>query len=272
MESGKYDELLQAGTNFTLLVGAHNEAVDAMDALEASAKEEDEEDEDELFADELFPPETITLIAHNEEDEIQSPRCKTDESFKDKRSDSVVDSKKKKKKKVKKLDKLKKYQLVQDEERARGTVSSRVYISYLTAVYGGALVPLVLFAMIMFQVLQIAGNWWMAWATPTTEKEASSVNNTILISVYTALAFGSSLFILIRAVLVSTVGLLTANKFFYKMIRSIFQAPMSFFDSTPTGRILNRVRKSLPRSMFFDFKSLSGRLRVSWTELRVGKF
>jgi ABC-type multidrug transport system fused ATPase/permease subunit len=41
--------------------------------------------------------------------------------------------------------------------------------------------------------------------------------------------------------LVSLVGLLTAEKFFKNMLHCILRAPMSFFDSTPTGRILNRV-------------------------------
>ncbi len=31
LQAGKYDELLQAGTNFTALVEAHNEAIDSMD-------------------------------------------------------------------------------------------------------------------------------------------------------------------------------------------------------------------------------------------------
>lgn len=44
-----------------------------------------------------------------------------------------------------------------------------------------------------------------------------------------------------RALLVSIAGLLAAQKYFLSMIRCIFRAPMSFFDSTPAGRILNRV-------------------------------
>lgn len=63
----------------------------------------------------------------------------------------------------------------------------------------------------------------------------------VLLGVYMALAFGSSWFIFVRAVLVATFGLAAAQKLFLKMLRSVFRAPMSFFDSTPAGRILNRV-------------------------------
>ncbi|PNX98887.1 ABC transporter C family member 3-like protein, partial [Trifolium pratense] len=39
---------------------------------------------------------------------------------------------------------------------------------YITTAYGGALVPFVLLAQILFQALQIGSNYWMAWATPMT--------------------------------------------------------------------------------------------------------
>ncbi|XP_019082507.1 PREDICTED: ABC transporter C family member 9-like [Camelina sativa] len=55
------------------------------------------------------------------------------------------------------------------------------------------------------------------------------------------LAAGSSLCVLARTILVAIGGLLTAETFFSRMLCSIFRAPMSFFDSTPTGRILNRA-------------------------------
>ena len=42
-------------------------------------------------------------------------------------------------------------------------------------------------------------------------------------------------------VLVATFGLEAVQKLFVKMLRSVFRAPMSFFDSTPAGRILNHV-------------------------------
>ncbi|KAL6885846.1 hypothetical protein ACP4OV_010107 [Aristida adscensionis] len=38
-----------------------------------------------------------------------------------------------------------------------------------------------------------------------------------------------------------SVGLLTSEKFFKNMLHCIMRAPMFFFDSTPTGRILNRA-------------------------------
>ncbi|KAM7488727.1 hypothetical protein LguiB_026211 [Lonicera macranthoides] len=50
----------------------------------------------------------------------------------------------------------------------------------------------------------------------------------------------SSIFIMGRALLLSTIANETAQRLFLGMITSIFQAPISFFDSTPSSRILNR--------------------------------
>lgn len=144
-------------------------------------------------------------------------------------------------KEKKKAKRSRKKQLVQEEERVRGRVSMKVYLSYMAAAYKGVLIPLIIVAQSLFQFLQIASNWWMAWANPQTEGDQPKVSPMVLIGVYMALAFGSSCFILVRAVLVATFGLAAAQKLFLKMLRSVFRAPMSFFDSTPAGRILNRV-------------------------------
>ncbi|XP_078158698.1 ABC transporter C family member 3-like isoform X1 [Carex rostrata] len=132
-------------------------------------------------------------------------------------------------------------QLVTEEEREKGKVGFWVYWKYITLAYKGALVPLVLLAQISFQVLQIASNYWMAWAAPVSEDVTPPVSSLTLIYVFVALALGSSLLILARALLLVTAGYKTATILFDKMHLSIFRAPMSFLDSTPSGRILNRA-------------------------------
>ena len=137
-------------------------------------------------------------------------------------------------------------QLVQEEEREKGRVEFSVYWNYLTTAYRGLLVPFILLAQILFQGLQIASNYWMAWATPPAKDAPSPISSTVLIVVYVGLALGSSLCVLLRALLVATVGFKSATFLFNRMHASIFRAPMTFFDSTPSGRILNRVSGRRP--------------------------
>ncbi|EYU46387.1 hypothetical protein ABFS82_04G046900 [Erythranthe guttata] len=227
IQAGKYDELLQAGTDFSTLVSAHNEAIEAMEFCNLPSQE----------SDNIDPLNMLTLMTKK----IDSIGKTNADMAKKKVQEGVSPSDLKAIKEKKKAKRLRKKQLVQEEERERGRVSMKVYLSYMTAAYKGLLIPLIIIAQTLFQVLQIASSWWMAWANPQTVGDKPKTSSMVLILVYMALAFGSSVFVFIRAVLVATFGLAAAQKLFLKMIRTIFRAPMSFFDSTPAGRILNRV-------------------------------
>lgn len=129
----------------------------------------------------------------------------------------------------------------QDEEREVGKVGFWVYWRYITMAYKGALVPPILLAQILFHGFGIASNYWMAFESPRSDESQPPVSGSTLISVYAALAVGSAACILLRSLFTVISGYKTATMLFSKMHSSIFRAPMSFFDSTPTGRILNRV-------------------------------
>lgn len=226
IQAGKYDDLLQAGTDFNTLVTAHHEAIEAMDIPNHSS-----EDSDETMSADESPNlgKKCDLVGNslgNLAKEVQ---------------ECISAAEQKAIKEKKKAKRSRKRQLVQEEERVRGRVSMKVYLSYMAAAYKGFLIPLIIVAQALFQFLQIASNWWMAWANPQTEGDQPKVTPMILLVVYMALAFGSSWFVFVRAILVAMFGLAAAQKLFVKMLTSIFRAPMSFFDSTPAGRILNRV-------------------------------
>ncbi|KAI7734861.1 hypothetical protein M8C21_008799, partial [Ambrosia artemisiifolia] len=220
IQAGKYEELLQAGTDFNTLVAAHHEAIEAMDIYNHSDDESDDNNDVIKNCESIGSGMNTTTNVPIEKESVSGQKA--------------IKEKKKGKRSRKK-------QLVQEEERERGKISMKIYLSYMGAAYKGLLVPLIIIAQTLFQGLQIASNWWMAWANPQTEGDTARVSNVVLIAVYMALAFGSSWFIFVRAVLVATFGLAAAQKLFVKMLHNVFRAPMSFFDSTPAGRILNRV-------------------------------
>lgn len=85
----------------------------------------------------------------------------------------------------------------------------------------------------------MASDYWLAYET--SGENASSFQPTIFIEVYAIIAAISIVLITLRAFLVAFLGLQTAQMFFRKILNSILHAPMSFFDTTPSGRILSRV-------------------------------
>uniref|UniRef100_A0A6V7QSI1 ABC transporter C family member 15 n=1 Tax=Ananas comosus var. bracteatus TaxID=296719 RepID=A0A6V7QSI1_ANACO len=123
-----------------------------------------------------------------------------------------------------------------EEERENGRVKWKVYRTFVTSAYRGALVPVILLCQVLFQALQMGSNYWIAWAT----EEEHGITKEKLIGIFVLMSVGSSVFILGRAVLLATIAIETAQQLFLSMTRCIFRAPISFFDSTPSSRILNR--------------------------------
>ncbi|XP_042398496.1 ABC transporter C family member 3-like isoform X2 [Zingiber officinale] len=211
VQAGKYYDMLKSGTEFWELVGAHKDALAALDSIELDS---DAPDNNAQVGN------TDTKIG------LGSPSLGINSDTQNGKADETYSQK---------------GQLVQEEQREKGRVGFWVYWKYVTMAYGGALVPLILLAQVLFQVLQIGSNYWMAWAAPVSEDEQPPVTGSMLIYVYVALAVGSSFCILMRAMLLVTAGYKTATILFNKLHNCIFRAPMSFFDSTPSGRILNRA-------------------------------
>lgn len=247
-QAGKYDELLQAGTGFDTLVSAHNQALESIVTVEnLSAKG--------LL---LISDENPMGLSDKKSSDQVNTRVKTLH---------IQNSKKQMCNGIQREPngdtQFRQLQLTQDEERESGSVNKKVYWLYLTAVYGGGLVPVMLLSQTIFQVLQVGSNYWMAWACPPTLDMEPIISTGVLILVYTALSIGCSLCVLVRALLVSVVGLLASQKLFLGMLHSIFHAPMSFFDTTPTGRILNRA--STDQSVL----DLEIAMRLGWVAFSV---
>ncbi|KAI3979532.1 hypothetical protein MKX01_001724 [Papaver californicum] len=199
-QSGTYKEILTSGTDFMDLVGAHKKA---------------------LLGHKKSTPETGALfsdIISNFDDET----CIVEDSM---HEEVLHDNQ---------------AQLVQEEDRQKGRVSVKVYWKYITAAYKGALVPVIVLVQVMYQILQIQSDYWMASHTPAAKDVSSPIEASTLIT-YTALGSLSCIFVFAKVVTVGIVGYKTATILFKRMHFCIFRAPMSFLDATPSGRILDRA-------------------------------
>ncbi|KAK5786566.1 ABC transporter C family member 3-like [Gossypium arboreum] len=209
VQAGKYNDILNSGTDFMELVDAHKKALSALDTVEASLVSERTTSEGEGDIGTTNGKVQIEEHQGNESGKVDDVGPQG--------------------------------QLVQEEEREKGQVGFSVYWKYITTAYGGALTRLIVRAMIVFQIYQIGSNYWMAWGSPMSADIKPPVGRFILIIVYLGLAITSVVCVLAISMLLGTAGYKTATLLFEKMHLCIFRAPMSFFDSTPRGRILNRA-------------------------------
>ena len=171
-------------------------------------------------------------------------------------------------------------QLISDEEKASGHVSLSVYWAYGTRVLWGAHLPLLLLMQVLWQLLQISSDLYLADYTSNTQDTPShvqslqSTNSWTFLEVYSLLSLATGTLVALRLLFVSVIGLITAQAFFHGMLSSVFQAPMAFFDRTPVGRIITRVRACLPACLHphlcASVWSVAGWVRDSLGELVGG--
>ncbi|CAA2996084.1 ABC transporter C family member 10-like [Olea europaea subsp. europaea] len=122
-------------------------------------------------------------------------------------------------------------QLIKQEEMEVRDTGFRPYILYLNHNKGFLIFFSAAFFHLMFLLGQILLNSWMA-----ANVDDPNVSRLRLIVVYLLIGIVSTLFLLWKQ---------SSKAIFSELLNSLFRAPMSFYDSTPLGRILNRVSSDL---------------------------
>ncbi|XP_015787127.1 canalicular multispecific organic anion transporter 2-like [Tetranychus urticae] len=142
---------------------------------------------------------------------------------------------------------LKNHNIVTTEKAETGSVKFSVYLEFFQAVGVMAFVLTIFFYLVASGLTFSSTLWLTEWSDDADDPV--KLNNTSFrlyrLGVYAALGTGSSLLILINTQIFAMALLNGANWIHNKMLHKIIRAPMSFFDTTPTGRILNRFTKDI---------------------------
>merc|ERR1711998_692001 len=67
----------------------------------------------------------------------------------------------------------------------------------------------------------------------------------MMLGIYTLINLTVVISMFLRQLFLYLSGLKAARKLYMELLESILRAPMSFFDTTPIGRILNRFSKDI---------------------------
>ncbi|KAF2088727.1 P-loop containing nucleoside triphosphate hydrolase protein [Saccharata proteae CBS 121410] len=131
--------------------------------------------------------------------------------------------------------------LMQEEEKAGGSVSWSVYTSYVRAsgslLYG--IVPMVL--LVVAQGANTLTSLWLSYWT--SNKFGFSRNK--YIGIYIALGFVQAFLMFVFSASLSILGTRSSRTMLDRAISRVLKAPMAFFDTTPLGRITNRFAKDV---------------------------
>ena len=133
--------------------------------------------------------------------------------------------------------------LVSDEERLIGAVSYKVYLKYMRAGGGYLFFFAVMFLFVLCVANDLLNTLWITFWTSDADYERQS--QSFYLGFYALSSVTAGIFVFFRSMSLARFGVAAAQELHVGLLKSILCAPMSFFDTTPTGRILSRFSKDL---------------------------
>ncbi|KFO11952.1 Canalicular multispecific organic anion transporter 2, partial [Balearica regulorum gibbericeps] len=134
--------------------------------------------------------------------------------------------------------------LIQAETTETGTVKLTVFWQYVKAV--GPVISLVICFLYCCQnAAAIGANVWLSDWTNEPVINGTQHNTAMRIGVYAALGLLQGLIVLICSFTLAMGGVNAARTLHAALLENKFHTPQSFYDTTPTGRIINRFSKDI---------------------------
>ncbi|XP_010533091.1 PREDICTED: ABC transporter C family member 13 isoform X2 [Tarenaya hassleriana] len=135
-------------------------------------------------------------------------------------------------------------EIVEVEERKEGRVDPMVYKNY--AAFSGWFITVVIFvSAILMQASRNGNDLWLSFWVDKTGKRLTHYSTSFYLVVLCIFCFSNSLLTLVRAFSFAFGGLRAAVQVHSTLICKLINAPIQFFDQTPSGRILNRFSSDL---------------------------
>lgn len=155
--------------------------------------------------------------------------------------------------------------LMEKEERGIGAIKMEMYWIYLKAAKSFTLVFLILLGYIFAQITRIGTDWWIAkWSDASAADGGKAVDISYYLGIYILWGISSSAFILLANILIAFFAIRSSRSIHKELFCRILGAPLSFFETTPIGRILNRFSKDqdnvdieLPSGLFGYINTLT---------------
>ncbi|XP_063163042.1 ATP-binding cassette sub-family C member 2 isoform X2 [Candoia aspera] len=247
MERGSYSTLLANSGSFAQLLNTYGNQQDNIHEEEATVSigEELELDEYPELVTEEVPADVVTMAQKNEasvHQKIFNHSCSTSSNISVKKAHQGHLNEKKP------MPEFKGQRLIDKEAMETGKVKLVMYLRYFHAV-GWGLSLSILISHIGQAASLLGSNLWLSdWTNDASlyqNKTYPAAQRDLRVGIYGTLGASHSLFLLSSTVLVSFGAIRASRVLHEQLLSNILRVPMSFFDSTPTGRILNRFAKDI---------------------------
>ncbi|XP_041353920.1 multidrug resistance-associated protein 1-like isoform X2 [Gigantopelta aegis] len=238
-EIGSYDDLLD-----------HNGPFAQFLRMYLLQSEDEGEDDPEVFEMRHTVLERLSSI-RSEEDETD---VELREKIRKQSESKALDDDVKDKEKASELKAAAPDKLIEEETVESGRVKFAVFIKLARAI-GIPFVFLIIGLYILFETAAVMANVWLSeWtddaslanftALPVNSSERTDKND-FYVGIYGAFGVAQSIFVIGFSITVSLRSVHSSRHLHRLMLSNVLKAPQSFFDTTPTGRIVNRFSQDL---------------------------
>lgn len=135
--------------------------------------------------------------------------------------------------------------LVEEEDRCVGRVTSSVYKAYIKAGGGYFAFFMVLVSFAVPQALRQAADWWLSRWSTHPENDNFLEENRFHALVFLGLTLGTAVLTLLRAAIFARQTMTASRRIHDQLLDRILRVRPSFFETNPLGRILNRFSKDV---------------------------
>lgn len=246
IEVGTLEELRSTNADFDKLMAFNSQANDSDD-------EDDEEEEENFEEEEVIEHEKELIQRQLSKTQTQKSVVQDDESIeRDYNKNNSNDGK-----------------LFSEEEKAVDGISFDVYKNYVKHGSGifknYGIVPMILCSVVLATFCQLFTNTWLSF---WTEKRFANKEDRFYIGFYVMFTVLAFLFLTLEFILLVYMTNGASKSLNVIAVNKVLHAPMSFMDTTPMGRILNRFTKDTDvldneigdqlRMLFFMFSNIVG--------------
>ncbi|KAJ3795163.1 ABC transporter [Lentinula aff. detonsa] len=129
--------------------------------------------------------------------------------------------------------------MMQVEERNTGAVSGAIYKTYIKSGNGFVLLPIFFLSLVFVQGATVMSSYWLVYW------EELYSNHKIQMGIYAGLGVAQAMAMFLMGTTFAMLTYFASQRLHKAAIERVMRAPMSFFETTPLGRIMNRFAKDI---------------------------